>query len=400
MKRLRFARQTDPSDRIPMPGLCRDFGRDWEGNEKDGGVECLDDDDPHWNRLLEEGALAPVPPPQGADRFAPFAQFIRPVRQAFEAFGLAKDDEELWDLVRRNVDLVARGYRYLRSAGAIPKPSEIRTQFKDVEKAARNFAAALDALSEPALDWMLAFDPPFALLPRSRAGGESPAKAPIDFRRLLEAALGTDLVAYEDILAKWASGPINEDQKQFQESLQDLANVASIEQNDAEIAKAKRKAQLLKTLGSMPPPAPYHIRDRLTGKARAIAALAKKARARAVENGPPNPSNKLDKKVFGRTPHDWLIECCLDLIERTFEAEGLRKVSAYRVDSARPAGASLFTELLRAVEEYATGEEPSSFSEAANQISELRDERLRRLGEPPVNKRPKKRAESTAACRQ
>jgi hypothetical protein len=44
VKQLMFAPQMDPSDRIPMPGLCRDFGRDWEGNEKDGGVERLDAD--------------------------------------------------------------------------------------------------------------------------------------------------------------------------------------------------------------------------------------------------------------------------------------------------------------------------------------------------------------------
>ena len=96
MKRLMFARQTDPSDLIPMPGLCRDFGRGWEGNEKDGGVECLDADDPHWCHLLDDGALVPVPLPQGADKFAPLTEFIGPVRKAFEAFGLAKDDEETW----------------------------------------------------------------------------------------------------------------------------------------------------------------------------------------------------------------------------------------------------------------------------------------------------------------
>jgi hypothetical protein len=112
--------------------------------------------------------------------------------------------------------------------------------------------------------------------------------------------------------------------------------------------------------------------------------LAKKASARAVEHGLPNPSNKLDKKVLGRTPHGWLIGSCLDLIERTFGAEGLRKISAYRDGSTHNDGAALFIGLLRAVEEYATGKRPSSFSQAVNEIRALRDERLRQLGESPA----------------
>jgi hypothetical protein len=383
VKQLMFARQTDPSDRIPMPGLCRDFGRDWEGNEKDGGVECLDADDPHWRRLLNDGTLLGMRRPPGADRFAPIDGFEGPVRQAFEAFGLAKDDQETWDLVRLNVDVIARQYNWLSSPGAITKPSEIRAQLENVQATGIKFAAALNALSEPTFDWMSAFDPSFPLHPRSRGGGESPGQASAEFIRVRDAALGTDLAEYEDILIKWVNGPLNEDQARYHEARLDLARAEGAA-DDMEIAKAQRKALLLKPFGSMTPPAPYCIRDRLAGKARAIAALAKKARARAAEHGTPNPANKLDRKVLGRTPHDWLIECCLDLIERTFGAEGLRKVSAYRVDSTRNDGAALITDLLRAVEQYATGKKPSSFSEAVNQIRALRDERLRQLGEPPA----------------
>jgi hypothetical protein len=393
-KRPMFAKQTVPSDRIPMPGLCRDFGRDWEGNERAGGVERLDADDPHWHHLLKEGALAVVPQPPGADRFAPFPEFVGPVRRAFEAFGLAKDDEETWGRIKQNVDVIAQQYRRLISPGAIPKPSEIRTQLEDVEKAARNFAAALDALSEAALDWMLAFDPPAPLFPRSRAGGQSPGKAPTEFLRLLESALGPELAANAEILSKRPS--LNEDQKRFAEAQAVLFMVKATAQGGEIIAEAQRRAGLLQAFGLMARPAPYPVRDRLAGKTRAIAALAKKARARAVEHGPLNPSNKSDRKVLGRTPGDWLIECCFDLIERAFGAEGLQKVKAYRKGNTNKEGATLFTDLLRAVEQYATGEKPSSFSEAVNQIARLRDERL---GKPRVSRRRRKSAESTATRR-
>jgi hypothetical protein len=397
MKQLMFARQTDPSDLIPMPGLCRAFGRDWEGNEKDGGVECLDANDPHWRRLLDDGALVPLPLPQGTDSFAPFAEFIGPVRKAFEAFGLAKDDEETWSRVKRNIDLIAREHRRLRSQGAIPKPTEIRAQLKGVEEGALKFAAALDALSEPALDWILAYNAPLPLFPRSRAGGQSPGEAPIEFLRFRDTALAAELAAHLEILSKWRIGPINEDQAHFQESLQDLTKLATTAQDDAEIAKAQRTAQLLKAFGLRTPPAPYHIRDRLAGRTRAIGALAKKALARLAEHGPHNPSNKSDKKVLGRTPRGWLVECCVDLIERTFGPDGLRNIKAYRKDSTHKEGAALFADLLRAVEQYATGEKPSSFSEATNQITQLREERLRQLGEQArVSGRPPKIAKSTA----
>jgi hypothetical protein len=280
--------------------------------------------------------------------------------------------------------LIASAYNFLNSPNAIPKPGATLTQLKTLAIAANRLERALLGLNEPAIEWLLAYDPPAPLYQRSREGGETLGQAPNEFLERCDMALKEELAAHGQILVNWPSMWEGDDQEKLRDSFRALVEArvqngpAADEAIKAKAAEAERAFNLRFALGLMTPPAPYHVRDRLADKIHALAVLADMARERGLAHGVESSANRRTREIRIWTPKEWMAQSCLDVIQRAFGLDGLEKVTSYR--SASDKSAMPFRELLRSLETYATGRKPTDFSDVMLSVKVWRDDRLRRMG--------------------
>jgi hypothetical protein len=373
-------------------------------------------------------------------RFRPRTEKLDSVREALEPFGLSKNDDKTWSTTLAPIFLaLAHHYNFRRDSGSVPRPGHVIRSLTEVEKAsdglkkaAGAFVEAIGALDDVALEYMLAFDDPHPLFARSRAETAGPSGASDTLKRLRDKIFGPEFKEYDRLAARRfreSDSGMQTAIKERDQAAKDLldarsefeqlnrlwpqhirkfvAGSAERKKIDQQISDSlrtleeKERAFRMSTLcvGAFTPPAPHFFRDNLKVRISAnldealrrvapIAVLAGQSRERFVAASP------IDKGGFsplflGKPPKYRLAKECCEVIFYAFGAHGFDRIQSTKEGN--------FANLLRAVHEFATGEEASGdeFREALDRIDELRSHLGGAVSRPvPRQRRPRKKPKS------
>lgn len=367
--------------------------------------------------------------PSAHERYRPRPKKIALVRGALEPFGLAPNDNRIWSGLAPVFLAIAQRYNFRNDKGAVPRPGQVKQSLDRVEKAheqlkkwADKLVAAIGAVDNVALEWMLAYDDPAPLFARGRADAEGPCAASDEFKRLRDRVFESEFEEYDRLASesfqKAASAPRGEDldnagrgliaaraQLELAFSRQFEFGTGSPERADADrqiseslraLEQKERDFRLASLrVGGWLAPSPHFFRDGLKDRVDAdlkkslervppIGALAAQARDR-FSAASPEDKGGFGPLFLGKSAKYRMAEECCEILLYVFGIGVLRQIQGGKEGT--------FAGLLRALHEYATNKEPSGddFREILdNKIGDLHGhlEGLLRATKPAGKERP------------
>jgi hypothetical protein len=334
------------------------------------------------------------------------------IRAALEPFGLAKNDDKTWSTLAPVFVALAHAYNFQSAKGTVPRPSgviqslnQVEQAYSGLKKAAEAFVEAIGSVDDVALEWMLAYDDPVPLYARARTDADGPSSAPKTFKLLRDRVFGPEFKEYDRLAAQRlrefaaeiqpsvrerdaAAKELLAAREQFARRAAQSADRREIEQELRTLEQRERRYRLTELrVGAFIAPSPHffgeglkvRVRndlDKMIRRQEPIATLAGQARERFAAASPKDEGGP--SPLLGKSPKQRLAEGCIDLVFYAFGTAGLKHIKSSKI---RKTEHSDFVSLLRAVHEFATGDEPSDgeFWETLKLVAALRDRYLKLL---------------------